>query len=416
MSSNDEGEQLRERTVTDPEGVPIEEILNALEANPSRNRSEVLEALSAATADQPRRAETAVTGLESLLDGSRTLRIAAADGLSVVAGNQPDAVSWAVPSLADQLDDDSGRVRASAARALATLGESQSESVRPVVDDVEPLLTDDAPFVRAAAAAIMTAVLPEEVDAAIPLVPALVEALEPMSGLDSKAKEEWLRNSPVREKLLEAKSDARQDRERIRTHFAAALATTAEQRPSSVVDCLPTVIEYLERESNPLVRSALLDVVGFVAQYDADTTGAAIEPVAAVLANTKEVTLQAKASWVLGLLAEKQPDRVFEAIQNDIPAIIALLDESDERVEGAAVGLLSYVAEHDPDAVRPALPQLRELLTADRATVRGGAVWALAYAGRRKDRDRLLALTDDDHDDVRAAANEALEVLEARTR
>ena len=417
MSSVERGKRLRERAEENPEAVSIDEILNSLRNGPVGERSHALRALVLVTEDHPERADEAREALVPMLSATSAMtRELGARTLSVLAQVHPDSVRPAIPELIDLLEDDFGLARARAVRALASIADSDPESVTAALSHLEGLLTDEALFVREPAIDLTARYLPERADEVAFVAPALVETLEPPETLDPETRRALQRGSSGQQPVLEHESEARRERERTRVRAAATLASLSEERPDTLTDSLPSLLDLLEAESSVTIQSAILDVLGHTATEPSVDPTPAIDPVAKTLSDAVDPTLRTKAAWVLGLIAESEPEAVTEASRSALQTIGDLLEADDVRMQGAAAGLLAYVAEYDPEAVSPLLTRLRTLLESDADFVRGSAIWVLAFAGEDADRERLAALTREDADpDVRSAATAAVEIFDERS-
>lgn len=111
---------------------------------------------------------------------------------------------------------------------------------------------------------------------------------------------------------------------------------------------------------------------------------------------------------VVVAVTEQVPDAALDAVDE----LVALLDDTDPGVAGAAVDALGELAAADPAAVAPVRDRLSACLDHDRTFVRVRAVRALGRLGDDAVVPRLRALAEDDDDeDVRELAADTADYL-----
>ena len=405
------GKRARERDRTDSSGFTIDGYVDTVRSVQPAELPDVLRTVSRVTRADDDRAEQIVRRMEPLLESeSENTRIAATRTISTLASIHPEPVSSAADALSDLFDDDSAAVRAAAVRAFVSLADRNPEAVLPHLDGIEPLLVDDVLYVGEAALGVVETLLPEHVESILPARETLVNALESPPELDPAERKRWMEQHPTYRETLDRELSPASDRERFLSSASRDVAMIAAQCPSAFHGAVPTIATVLSREASTPVRRNLLDAIGVVAEDHPEAAAPAIDALLEVLVETHSDELKAKAAWILAWIAEDAQTEVVTSVSERAPSLFPALEASDDDLRGGVLALLSHVAELDPDAIEPALPEVRALLEDDSRSIRGAAVWTLAYAGTDDDRNRIRKLADDDPDrDVRAAARDVLQ-------
>lgn len=401
-------ERGREQDESGSSEFTIDDFVDSVRSVTPEELPDLLRRVSRVTRADDERAEQIVRRMKPLLESeSENTRIAATRTISTLASIHPDPVSTATPSLADRFDDESPAVRAAAVRAFVSLADREPESVLPHVEAIEPLLVDDVLYVGEAALGVVETLLPEHVESILPVRGTLVETIESSPPLDPADRRRWMEQHPTYRETLDRELSTASDRERFLSSASKAVALVTAQRPSAFHEALPTVAMVLMREESTPVRRNLLDAIGAVAEDDPAAATPAIDSVLEVLVETHSDELKSKAAWTLAWIAEGAQTEVVTAVSERVSSLFPSLEASDADLRGGVLALLSHVAELDPGTIEPALPEVRALLEDDSRSIRGAAVWTLAYAGTDEDRKRIREIAAEDPDpDVRAAASD----------
>jgi HEAT repeat protein len=118
--------------------------------------------------------------------------------------------------------------------------------------------------------------------------------------------------------------------------------------------------------------------------------------------------LRANAAGLLADLSDEYPEKV----RSSVPRAIELLDDDDEKVRYNATSILARVAKQYPEDVEPAIPSLIDTLDDDFEYSRGNACWALGYLEADVALDALKERQTDSSEEVRSAANQAIQLIE----
>lgn len=410
------GRSLLEDATANPTDIDTERIIATVRDVHPEEYEDLLEAVRHVLDATESIAEPLVTALIADLDNvDDDSRLAAVRILVNIAAAHPDTIVEHLPALADRLEDQDPAFRGGIAQVFLAVSREAPDPVMAEIDALEPLLADEVPYVAEVVIRLARSSLPNEAPALAPLIDDLVSFLASMPEIDSEDRRRWVRYHPSYREVQEQQQFSVPDGERIAAMAADVLATFAEERPEDVRGHDQTLVEVLERERSTYLRLHLLDTIGAIAAIDPDVADQAIEPVATVLADAPTDSLAAKAAWTLAWLGEGRAAELTTAIEGELDTLIDGLEAEDDELVEASAAVLSYVAEHDPAAVRRALPRVRELLESEEPQIRGLAVWILGYAGTEDDLMRLNTVRDaDGSDEVSAAAGEAASLLAAR--
>lgn len=404
------GERAREQDGSGSSEFMVDEYVDSVRSVTPAELPDLLRTVSRVTRADDDRAEQIVRRMEPLLESeSENTRIAATRTISTLASIHPDPVSTAADTLSKRFDDKSAAVRAAAVRTFVSLADRKPESVLPHIEAIEPLLVDDVLFVGEAALGVVETLLPEHIESIFPVRETLVTTIESPPPLDPADRRQWMEQHPTYRETLDRELSTASDRERFLSSASKGVAMVAAQRPSAFHEALPTIATVLSREASTPVRLNLLDAVGAVAEDDPAAAAPAIDSVLEVLVETHSDELKSKAAWTLAWIAEGAQIEVVTAVSERAPSLFPFLKASDDDLRGGVLALLSHVAELDPNAIEPALPEVRALLEDDSRSIRGAAVWTLTYAGTDEDLQRIREIAAGDTDpDVRDAASDVL--------
>lgn len=351
-------------------------------------------------------------------------------------------LSAVVTRLESSLDDDDAMLRNSALQALTDVAARDVELVESVVEDPATLLEDESDLVQSSAVELLFFVAKADPDAVVDAVPNLIERFDPetLAGrrgplfcLAAVARERpdpfvdhvdvfvdaflttgdeptvdtgAIENPVDRERISDAFSNAGKQRRTHRTVAGDVVVNVAQSSPAAVRHRLDDIAAVAD-DADPQIQGVVVDVFGALAVDHPEAVIDHLPTLAARLADPPSV--RRRAVQALAALSQSRPEPVVEAIEPYAAELVGALDAEEPTVRSAGAGLLSYLAERDPEAASPAREPARMLLDDDHAFVRGNAVWLLGAVGDASDRERLAELRDSDPDpDVREAATTVL--------
>ena len=263
-------------------------------------------------------------------------------------------------------------------------------------DRVRSALSDEDNLTRDRAAAVCLAVAEDDVEAVLPLLPALTDRLE-------------------------------DDNVNVLLKTLAALNVVAEAHPDSVADGVGGVCALLNHDLPRIQLSAgrLAQLVGvehpewFAPHAEtllAMLSAAVVDPTSGAermggfvgnwelreqLADIRrgeelqQYSVRAIAGNLLVEVAARDPD----ALVPFVPTITDLLDAADPNVVACAAELLANVATDDPDAIADAVPELIECLDSQSTAVQARTIRALGFAEATEAIDPLRSLAADESAD-----------------
>lgn len=415
MSHGGTGDQLRDRAERDPATVEVKEIISTLTRESKSEQEATLTALKIVTKADVAAAKEAVDQLQRKLSCDQLLvRRRAAYGLGVIAHTQPEIVKDAIPALRESIEDQSKLVSSAALRTIARIGEAESSAVRDILPEMSKFLQDDALIVQESALKVVAIAAEEDPQTVATMVPTILNRFT--TGQERHiASESFSQRRDMPRQLRRKSRDAKQADVRVQIQMAAVLATAAENAPDEFVKHLPLIVQQLAQESNQTIQRALIDVIGFIAEANPDAGSPAIPVLSRILKETDDTTVRAKTAWALAAIAAESPMQVTQAVSHHTNAFETLLTANSPQAIGAGVGLLSYVAEKEPAAIKSHLEKIRNLVETEESYIRGSCVWIIGYAGNHDDLELLQNRAETDRDlSVREAASEAREVLASR--
>lgn len=378
--ATDRARALRDAAASDPEQVPIAEVVELLVLGDPETRRIAMACLEETIDARSEKPAAAPAAFERLLDDDDPyVRRRAA--LSAGAAIRKDAESFEtlVPALRTIGSDPGEPGRDAAIQALAALAIERPGSA---TNAVEPLL--DVCHAR--------------------VVPTGPPRDEPGPSRDD--------GYPDGDDAGAAVGPERDRRESTRVQATAGLTRIAAERPEAVVDRAERIAALLEDEHH-LVRAGTCEVLESLAEaYPAE-----VEPFVPALvdrlASDTEHPIPWRAADALNAVGDEYPIRVGEELRGVLDTIEKFLERRDPGIRGVGVGLLAYAVQADAGAVDELIPRVRALLEDDHAPVRANAALTLGLAGREKARDDLESLAADDPEpSVRDAAIRALELLD----
>jgi len=305
-------------------------------------------------------------------------------------------------AIVNRLDDDSDRVAEQALDAAVCLAEHAPDAAVDAVPEVVDFLGHDRSPVRKAAASFFLRLVETRPDTVEPAVGALVDHLDDTYESPDLWGDAWNTALSDRRTKTDLVSHSHAEAERyraIREAAARTLGVLARERPDTVrsrSDFLWASVS----ASDPHVSQSALSVLTVLGETYPTVVVEASEDICACLdaEGPHSDALVAVAVRALGVAVSEDPDRVVEGALDRVDALLESLDHEDPHVRGAAAGVLSHVAEREPDAVSPSTSDVVALLDDDREFVRGNAAWALGVLPSEEAaaalRDRLAAEPD----------------------
>lgn len=410
------GRALLEQSEEDPASVSVDQVVETIQSVEPEEYLVLFRTIVTLLEDHPSMGEELIDVLIDELEApDEGTRVAAMRTLVNLATVEPDAIVSALPEILGHRDDPFAPVRGSALQVLLVLAEKRPEEVIDRLDLLAPYTTDDVPYVGEVAVKTMRSLADNHPDELGTHVDPVIAFLDDPPEIESGVRQQWLRYHPTYRESRELGHVSTSDRERLLTTVAAFVAQLAAERPDAFHEHVSTLGEVIVREPSKYVREHLVKAIGTIAADDPDAASTAIEPVAAVLEDAKSTGLVASSSKTLAWIADGRSREVSEAISDDLSSVVGGLDADDEELIEASAALLSYVAEHKPEAVKPALPRVREMLHSDEPQLRGLAVWIVCYIGEEEDTERLSEIErTDPNPSVQSAATDAIDILQRR--
>ena len=415
MSMKNRARTLLKAASADPTDVTPESVRKAIQTVSPGDVPLVMRALSITLKDDSSRAPAL---LDVLREGAAATddetRLAASRGLVVVAITAPETLSEDLSIVIDRLDDEFSPVRAAGLRGLVWLSAHETEAIIEHVDHLAARLNDENPFVARTGLELISRLGQSHVEALEPTLEPIVDILRNPPTYTVEQRERWNQYHP-RDRDDDDESDEHDDRDQHLMIAANAVAPIAVEHPKSMAPHVPDLVAVVKREEIDAVRYHLLEAIQAVAEVDPEAAADALDVAAGLFVSTDNDQIRENAAWTLTWLVAGSVDGVDETLEQIHPTIFDCLSSDQESDRGAALGLLSYYAERDPETVRTVLPDVRPQLEAGDPQHRGMAVWALAFAGESDDHERLIQIArGDPNTQVRSAADEALTILEDR--
>jgi len=410
----DRARDLADLAREDPSAVDADELTSLLEADSADARWYALQAIRSAGATGTIDLSSFVDDLfDAIDDPDSRVQTTAAMAIGDFADRDPGTVSDGIPEMTALLASDEELLRTAVTdyliRVANAAGDPEStvapETLEPAVSDLRALLDDPAQRENAVRAlgAVADQYAHRLTDDVADFCEVFVAASEGPSGVDMDRSVAQSTREHVQDSTAKAKINQRA----VRNAAGESLVAIAREDPTAVTDRLSALADVLD-DPNPDARSYVLEVCEAVASAEADAVTPHLDAVAPRLEDGPGV--REHAVLALTALSQSDPDAVVDAIEPYHDAVVDLLGHGAPAVRGAAVGLLSYVAEASPDAVDP--EPVRPLLHDDTAYVRGNAVWVLGYLRDETARDDIQERAESDPDpEVRSAAEAALDRL-----
>ncbi|WP_415383324.1 HEAT repeat domain-containing protein [Halosimplex sp. TS25] len=300
-----------------------------------------------------------------------------------------EAIDDLDPAVADSLS------QLPTVRALATQAEEgalDSETVEATVTAIPELLRNDRSSVHRIAAisgVVLADTDPEVADEALArLLPMLEEtvterrAMEAIEYLSTAAPDAVAEHHAVAMERLDHPRDG------VARQAAGTLLAVATDAPERLVDAVPELL------------AALTDEFKSTADRPRAVQGRNLTD----LEHHSRVEHESSRLIVartIAAITESRPEAVADTVldSDTSEVLIALFGDQHSRVRAAATGVASHVAERDPAAIEPAIPQLTELLDDEKSVVRGNVIWTLAALDHPRAREELRAARENDPSD-----------------
>lgn len=411
----DRGRELLATANEDPAAVTAETVQAAVRSVSPQEVPAMMRGIGIAiNADETRTSELLEVLVAESSANDRETRLAATRGLVIMGIAAPDVLVDDLSVVLDRLDDEFAPIRAAAVRALGWLALDHLDAVLEHVDQLPPRLHDTNPYVGKATLDLLSRLADTEPVALVPIIEPLIDSLRDPPAFDDETTREWIRLHPDHE--WEGQDPAkRDDRAGFLGVAASVVGPIAVERPEAMAPHVSDLITVIEREDLPAVRFRLLDAVQAVAETDPEAAAPALAVIAELFRTTENRLVREQAGWTLTWLAAGDIDGTGDELLGSLATIESCLESDRAEDRGAALGMLSYLAEREPEALAGVLPMVREAVDAGDPQHRGMAIWTLAYAGDGEDRERLhQCKRGDPNEHVRDAAGEALAVLEDR--
>lgn len=362
--------------------------------------------------DSYQAARTVALDLEQSLEAESNQRQYVASLVAArLALEYPEAVVPVVDSLVDRVEEGSRLTAHRCLFALSQLGEANPSVVEPAVPSAAAIVDRDDTFLADAALAFLGTVANEQPEGVEAAVPALVSFLAADDRSAFATPPERLQRGSSRERLLEKGRRVAVTSDRRRDRALDILKRIARAEPQVVAPYVGELADLLADGSDEHRRSLLL-MLSALAESDPAAVEEAIEPAGSLLTSETDRSIQTTAVRFLALAAEGHPRDVSKTIR--VANLADLLEAADSDARGGAVGVLAYVAEHDPEAVGRMTGRVRSLIDDNASFVRGNAIWTLAALNDRASIAQIEERAQSDPDpEVRTVAAEALDSLTA---
>lgn len=320
------------------------------------------------------------------------------------------------PAMIARLDDDSDHVADTALDAMSVLAREDATVVKEVTDEIAGFLDSDRSEIRKRAVRYLAIVSQERPADAIPVLDRLVAMIGETYEMPEFDTDDWrtpMTHTQTRQDVVSHGHEERARYMTIRELVTEVLLVLVQDRLDSVLSHRDTLREYLSHP-DPHVRQQTLRVFTGLAEHRPSAAVDVSEEAMACLDADQPDDLNAVAVTTLGMAVSEDPSQLFPELLDRVDRLGAFLDQDDPHVRGTALGILSHVADRDPDAVEPVAADVIDLLDDGHSFVRGNAVWTLRYLATDEAGSALRDRLDLESDEaVRRSIDRALEVLES---
>ena len=386
-------------------GRPIPDLSTLLTHDDDEIRRDALHAASVVGERRPSVLRNEIADLADLLsDRNAEIRHLAAVVLGHAAKTHPDEVSEASETLVDLLETDDALVKGGAARALASLSEDRpgdvADAVPAVCSEINADIVDTGPLVETLANVARE--LPSRVRKATPALVdvASMPATDILKTVDRSSAE------------IARENERRLEQGTTRARAIAALESVAEHDADAVARYADKVAPLVTADV-PGVRERSLELLSALGTERPETIETVVPYLIDHLQEAPPDAERERTHGVLMELSDVALVRFARGTRRRFDTLVDMLSHDDAGLRGAAAGFLSYVAEHDPDAVASLDEMMIHLLNDDSSVVRGNAALVLGVCGSDDAREALAAL-DPDEPFVATAVERALDRLDDR--
>lgn len=380
-----------ERLKQDPRDVDSSTINELIRSEDKSERRLVADALlGIAESDPEFLVESRIDSSPLLEDESPLIRNNATLTASSLATDFPDEIANQLPALLDLLADEDSLVRANATKTIAILLSRDPEAVAGRIVPAIPRLIEQFGTDLAVDSYVLHVLQslaeerPKEVAAHLETLLSVFDdeyvgsVLEqPDLGLSEE------NGAASGAAAVEASAEAVQQEgiERRNTNQELAAITIAkivDECPEAVPELVSYVEPSLDNVKSSRAGNAMA-IVGYLAEEHTDNITPLTDKIAAVLIGSDDVTTKVQSARTLALIAERSPERVSLVVGAEMERVLELLDVNDTELQAVVLGLLSYVAEIDPETVEQGRDRFVEFLDHENAYVRGNTVLTLKF-------------------------------------
>lgn len=283
--------------------------------------------------------ETLRSGLES---DENLVRTHASKVLVRLADLDYESVMALLPTMVDLLDDERTIVVNNTSLTLSFVAEEEPARVEPAIEALVGLLDEDPPVLQLGAARVFRRVLVEEPRLFLPVLDDLVERV--VTEQEDPVTDEQIENADAekREMLTEVQEDESRRTWATRIITANVVSELAAVEPERVAPYVPELAAVLDVDSNDAgLLTTVADVIGRVAEHDAELAADAVDPLVELLGHFDDTTV-ATAVRALGYL-------------NDPAAVEGLRDlaadeDRDDDLRDLAEETAAFIEEANADA------------------------------------------------------------------
>lgn len=292
------------------------------------------------------------------------------------------------------------------AQRLETESAVDDELVAAMLEEIERLLRHDRRAGHRLGAAAARALAGTDAETGARVVDRLLSVIEEtalrprgVAALKSVAVE---RPEAVSARIDDALSSLDDPRQTVRRRTVAVVAAVVDETDEDLTRVLPRLITFLSETAD--------SNAGTPTEIDSSR----IRLLERERQSDREAA-RVMAARTAARIGRRDPSTAVERISdaNVTSEVLSCLDDGQPNVRSAAVGLTTYLAEHDPETVERAIPQLRELVEDETDTVRAGAVWALLELEATDAVETIRRVSrEDSAPEIRNLAERACEQLE----
>lgn len=384
--------------------------LNAVElldSDDRTKRTEAMRKLLFTSRRTPGRIAPVTDRLIPLLEEDAPFAGQAAQVLANVAHTNPDAVVPLLSELVPHLSGESPTVRKYVVRAVYTLSQSRPRAITVGVPELISLLEDPRTSERLLVALSLAAIVVERPRELTGHTTVLLEILEHASTSDERRSETMPETARTTQENSETGTE---DVGTLRETVAFCIEQLSETDSDEVVPYAEDV-EALLGDSSATVRATAIRTLESIVQRYPERIPGSVPRLVEIVTEDDTDVVREEAALSLTRLLESHPQRTMAAISEGVSDVARVLADSTPRRRGIAIGVLSYVAEVEPEAVEPYTKQVIDIAVdaSESDATRINAAWTLGYVGTTVARSTLEDLCDDHpNSDVGSACEEIL--------